>query len=632
MDDEVRRLVRDGQGAVSAGQMDRGLRLLRDASDLALARRDQSGAGYAMASQAAVLAYRRQVDAARPLVVRALEILPAADVAGRALALDVRATLAWLVHDIGRARRDFEGALSLYRADGDARGEGRVLGHLGLLHRFQGNYREADRLYGRALKAAGTEGTLSGDILCGLAESRLRQGDHRGAAEALEAARSCLVAGMGRLLVPRIDLVEAALRLAEGHLDPARALALSSLEGAEDLGDPGGASQAQAILSRIAHLEGRGPLALHLADQAWGRTDPPDEAAYLTLYDLGGVWREHGQADRAREMLDRSVAIARRAGAMHLLAILLRERTACEPHGSDALLAEAVDIERSFGFTPPPPPEPRVEAAAPAVSAAAAAGAPAGAKALAPPAASGALALRLFTLGEFRVEVGGMPVPDGAWHGRRPRLGLVLLAAHPRGLTRAELAESLGMDESAPAAVHVLVGRIRSAIGRPLDAVQTHEGRYRLNPALCAWWDAERLEGHAAAAGTPEPDPAACERILDLYGGPFLPAFDDFHWVGARQARLHGIWLHAAAALLQADAADRDWDHALALGERILAIDPLAEAAHRAVLAALWNTGRRSAARSHFDALRRRLADTLDTEPEAATLALWQSLGKATHA
>jgi len=261
--------------------------------------------------------------------------------------------------------------------------------------------------------------------------------------------------------------------------------------------------------------------------------------------------------------------------------------------GQAGQAAEAAEIRRAFGFGPAPD----VATLAP----------------------RGGGPLRIVTLGEFRVEAAAGSIPDRAWGGRKPRLALLLLAASPAGLTRAELAEALGMEDAVPGAVHVLIGRVRAALGSR-TAVASEGGRYRLVVAEAPWWDADRVERLAADL------PGSAEEILDPYAGPFLPDLTEFHWVAARQARLHGIWLAAADAALAADRQAGDWPHALARAERILEIDPLAETAHRAVLEALWRTGRRSAAEAHFAAFDRRLRETLGTGPDVATMDFWRRL------
>jgi DNA-binding SARP family transcriptional activator len=590
MDGPIWERIRAGQAYVTRGELDLGIRYLAEARALAREAEDRNAAGYAVAAIAGAHLYRREAGLAEPLVAEALESLPPDDLLGRALAFNVRGNLAWLDHDIVAARRDFEASRALYRAAGDGPGEARSLLHLGMLHAFRGAYREADRRYRQCLDLLGEHAAPSAEAWGGLAHSRLWQGHRQGAADALAMARKHLESTRAPQATSRIDLIEAQLRFAEGDVGPARDMALAAKEGAEDLGDAHGAARAKVLLAEIALHEGNALLAGHLATEAWEQAAPPDQTAFLTLFGLAPIWRASGRTGEAEKFLDSAVGIARKAGAMHLLAHLLAQRPAGQ--------RESRALEEAFGFGPAPGPQ--VDASP---------------------------RLRLVTLGEFRVEWGGQPIADAAWGGRKPRVALVALAAHPEGLTRARFAELCGMDDAVPGAVHVLIGRIRSALatrGGPeaKEAIESRDGQYRLVMPGTVWWDAARLEGLAADAA----NPANRQEILDLYGGPFLPEFEEYPWAAAQTARLHAKWLESAEAALAADRAAMQWPYLLARAERILEVDPLAECAHRAVLEALIRTGRRSAAQRHWEAFERQLRADVGTAPEAATRALWESL------
>ena len=590
MDGPIWERIRAGQAYVSRGELDMGIRYLAEARAAAREAEDRNAAGYAVAAIAGAHLYRREAGLAEPLVAEALESLPPDDLLGRALAFTVRGTLAWFEHDMGAARRDLEASRSLYRAAGDAPGEARSLLHLGMLHAFRGAYREADRRYSQCLDLLGEPVALSAEAWGSLAHSRLWQGDRQGAADALAMARKHLESTRAPLVTPRIDLIEAQLRFAEGDIGPARDMALSAKEGAEDLSDAQGAARAKVLLAEIALREGNAMLAGHLAAEAWDQVAPPDQAAYLTLFGLAPVWRACGRTAEADKFLDSAISIARKAGAMRLLAHFLAQRPAGQ--------RESRAIEEAFGFGPAPGP-------------------PAGV----PP------RLRLATLGEFRVEWDGQPIADAAWGGRKPRVALVALAAHPEGLTRARLAELCGMDDAVPGAVHVLIGRLRSALatrGGPVakEAIESRDGRYRLTVPGTVWWDAARMEALAADSS----NHANRQEILVLYAGPFLPDCEEYHWAASRAARLHGVWLEAAEAALAGDRAAKQWPYLLARAERVLEVDALAECAHRAVLEALIRTGRRSAAQRHWEAFERQLRTELGTAPEPATRTLWESL------
>lgn len=130
-----------------------------------------------------------------------------------------------------------------------------------------------------------------------------------------------------------------------------------------------------------------------------------------------------------------------------------------------------------------------------------------------------------------------------------------------------------------------------------------------------------------AAEGSPE----ALERAATLYRGDFLhgfrleePAFEE--WLMSERERLRELALAALAALLAHHARTGATERGIQTAVRLLALDPLQEAAHRALMGLYARQGRRAAAlrqyRTCVDLLRRELR----TEPDAATRALYQAL------
>src|SRR4051794_35741939 len=80
------------------------------------------------------------------------------------------------------------------------------------------------------------------------------------------------------------------------------------------------------------------------------------------------------------------------------------------------------------------------------------------------------------------------------------------------------------------------------------------------------------------------------------------------------------------AALLPAAEAAGPPEAAVRLGLRILALDPLQEAAHRALMRLHARHGRRGAALARYQVLRDTLARELETAPEEETQRLYREL------
>jgi two-component SAPR family response regulator len=230
------------------------------------------------------------------------------------------------------------------------------------------------------------------------------------------------------------------------------------------------------------------------------------------------------------------------------------------------------------------------------------------------------------------VERAGAPVPLGEWRSAKARELLFYLLCHPAGRTREQIGVALWPEASAEqlrSALHPVLHHLRRVLGD--HGAVVHDGGVYRFAAPRYEFDADAMERHladAARAGADrEAAAAALARAVALYGGDFLeqdpPAGD---WHVARQdalRRRHDEALGRLGALClelgrHAEAAD-------AFG-RLLARDPLDEAAARGLMRARAGAGdRREVARAY-----RRLADALraelGAEPDAETTALFERL------
>ena len=150
-------------------------------------------------------------------------------------------------------------------------------------------------------------------------------------------------------------------------------------------------------------------------------------------------------------------------------------------------------------------------------------------------------------------------------------------------------------------------------------------GTVALDPAAVTV-DVTAFEGHATA-----PDPADLARAVALYQGDLLaglsvrdPAFEE--WLAAERERLREMALQTMARLLAHQRAGGAPEAAIQTALRLLALDPLQEPVHRALMRLYAGLGRRGAALRQYqlcvDALRRELG----TSPEDATRQLYQEV------
>jgi DNA-binding SARP family transcriptional activator len=238
--------------------------------------------------------------------------------------------------------------------------------------------------------------------------------------------------------------------------------------------------------------------------------------------------------------------------------------------------------------------------------------------------------LRVQVLGVLAVAVHGRAVPPQELASRKGRTLLKLLLARRGEVVPADvLVEALwaGRPPADPDAnLATLVSRLRAVLGPEVIAGDRHGWRFVAGPRVeLDLEEATRLPGEADARLPAEPALAlaAAERALALLGrGPFLADEPDADW--ALPARREAERLAARARRLAWDAALAVGDHARALAHADAAttVDPLDEAAWRAVMAAHTAAGEPAAALAAYERLRQTLAEELGTDPAPESQAL----------
>ena len=146
----------------------------------------------------------------------------------------------------------------------------------------------------------------------------------------------------------------------------------------------------------------------------------------------------------------------------------------------------------------------------------------------------------------------------------------------------------------------------------------THVG---LNPQAAVWIDVQEFLRLTGPGATLEQQLDA----LDLYGGDFLPGvYDD--WVLLERERLATRYRETLSRLLTHYQNSGALDQALEMARRLVASDPLQEDANRVLMRLYYRAGRRDRALTLYQALRQKLADELEVEPEPATTELFQTM------
>jgi predicted ATPase/DNA-binding SARP family transcriptional activator len=237
--------------------------------------------------------------------------------------------------------------------------------------------------------------------------------------------------------------------------------------------------------------------------------------------------------------------------------------------------------------------------------------------------------LRVRVLGGTELAVDGRPLVELA--SAKATALLVYLAVTGTGHSRSALAGLLWSDlpeETARANLRLALTKLRRVLPEHLEVTRQAVAPA---PGRPVWVDA--VEVARVAAG--ERDGAEllaavrlCRgELLEGFGVPGAPLFDE--WLVGRRAAARADML---ALMDRAVALARDRGDAatgIEVARRMLALEPLHEEAHRALMWFLARGGQRSAALAQYETCRYVLREELGAEPSAATVALREEIAGA---
>jgi len=239
--------------------------------------------------------------------------------------------------------------------------------------------------------------------------------------------------------------------------------------------------------------------------------------------------------------------------------------------------------------------------------------------------------LEVYSLGQATVYRDGVAVARSAWQTATAKELFFYFVEWPEGQRREVVLAALWPNYTATQAstnFHTALRRLHSALG---PAVITAVGNlYLLNPSLALWHDggeALRLIQQARQRGA---DAAARPRwraAADLLQGPFAEEFYR-DWAGARRQFWEAQTREALVWLADEALARHALDEALAWAQRLLALDPLAEAAHTFLMRIYATMGNMTLLMQQYNELCRVLEYELGGPPSAETRALYQQLLK----
>ena len=236
------------------------------------------------------------------------------------------------------------------------------------------------------------------------------------------------------------------------------------------------------------------------------------------------------------------------------------------------------------------------------------------------------LAISLF--GSFHVTLDGRPVT--AFQSDKVRGLLAFLAVEAAAPQRRErLAGLLWPDSPEAQARHSLSQALLNLrritwdhlASPPLFLITPKS--VQLNPASDHWSDVTSLTQLLSSPAGP-----MLEDAVALYRGPFLAGFSlpdsalFEEWALLERERLHRLALEALGRLAHLEEQAGALDKALLHTQRLLALDPLAEEAHRRAMRLLHQLGRRGQALAQYETCRRLLAEELNAQPAPLTVQL----------
>jgi DNA-binding SARP family transcriptional activator/predicted ATPase len=238
------------------------------------------------------------------------------------------------------------------------------------------------------------------------------------------------------------------------------------------------------------------------------------------------------------------------------------------------------------------------------------------------------LEIRLF--GGLRIALDGVPLTD--FMSQKVPALLAYLALNPGPQRRDDLAALLwGELPDADAR-----NNLRQAIANLRRALDAHllitRETVELRPDAC-FLDVAAFESELrqpAASQSQRLETATTRYRGDFLAGFFVrdaPTFEE--WMLAQRARFREMALHALHTLIQLHLDAGHYDRAISDATRLLALDSWREETHRQLMLALARTGQRSAALAQYKRCRRVLAEELDVEPSAETVALYEQIKTA---
>jgi DNA-binding SARP family transcriptional activator len=248
------------------------------------------------------------------------------------------------------------------------------------------------------------------------------------------------------------------------------------------------------------------------------------------------------------------------------------------------------------------------------------------------------VALRIYMLGPFRVEKGGLSLSDREWRSKQNRLILkLLLVKRGQVVLTDELEELLwpGEDpETARSHLHVRISQLRRLLdpGDPAAFIRTVEGGYAFDLHAQVWIDVTELETLTKTAAALQEQGNLTEAIpyyesaRTLYEGDFLAEDLYADWTYFERERLREVHLWALTELAECYARLGRYRRAIDLCQQILGVDACREAVYQRLMLYSYYAGETAQSLRAYERCRQVLSQELEVEPLPATTALVEQI------
>jgi LuxR family maltose regulon positive regulatory protein len=238
--------------------------------------------------------------------------------------------------------------------------------------------------------------------------------------------------------------------------------------------------------------------------------------------------------------------------------------------------------------------------------------------------------ITIHAFGASQVELDGKPVTTPEWISqKRVRELFFYILAHPEGLTK----ESIGIvfwPDSHPSQLKLqfknAIYRMRYALGQ--DVVEFENDRYRFNRNLDYEYDVETFTTYLHRAGNNvdrQEKIKLLEQAANVYQHPYLSDVEGSWVIPVREA-LWREFTSSVSSLSQLFLEVNSNDKVLEYSQKMLALDPCLEEAHRLAMRAYAAKGDRAGLVRQFERCQKALQDEIDAPPSPQTVTLFNNL------